>query len=239
MHDAIRRFRYVAAIALATGIAFGVDPPDLRINVTSGLIETVDATWSGNNFNVRFTETTGSGQLLNSAILTSNTANDVDPRVAVAPGGDILVVWWRDLAKDAVQYRKRSAATGAWGVEKAAGAATEANSHPRIVYDAGKAWVAYQIQNSKSKSIGAQIIDDDPEPFRTIVATTNRINDLDIQITSESSHLWLSWIDNGLRMGYVEYDHQTQLWSLPLYEPYFEDSVAAARARIRQSVLGL
>jgi len=238
MHDAIRRYSVIAAIALASASAFGVDPPDLCVSTLSGLIETVDATWSGNNFNVRCTETTSTGQQVSSTLVTTNAANDVDPRVAIAPSGDVLVVWWRDLTKDALVYRKRSLATGIWGPERVAGATSEGNSHPRVAYDGDTSWVAYEIQNSKSRSIGAQIIDDDPEPFRTIVATSTRVSDLDIRLNTEAKHLWVSWIDNGWRVGWAEYNHQKQYWSVPVYEPYDEDSVAAARSRIRNYVLG-
>jgi hypothetical protein len=239
MRNANRRFLVVAAVVLASAAAFGVDAPDLRVNATAGLIETVDATWSGKDFNVRCTETTTLGLQLSSTVLTTNAANDIDPRVAIAPAGDVLVVWWRDLSKDALIYKKRSAATGAWGLERMAGVATESNSHPRIAYDGAKSWVAYEIQNSNSRSIGVQIIDDDPEPFRSIIATTSRVADLDVQLSVEASHLWVSWIDNSRRVGYAVYDHQKQLWSAPAYEAYLDDSVAAARSRIRGYVLGL
>ena len=79
MRNAIRRFSVMAAFALASVAVFGVDPPDLRINTVTGLIETVDATWSGSNFNVRLTEVTTAGVLTTSYVVTANAANDLDP----------------------------------------------------------------------------------------------------------------------------------------------------------------
>src|SRR5262245_60684677 len=89
-----------AAIVLASTTAFGVDPPDARVNPVSSLIETVDAAWVGNNYNVRYTSTTTDGQQTTSYFLTTNAANDIDPRLAIAPNGDTAVVWWRDLGTD-------------------------------------------------------------------------------------------------------------------------------------------
>ena len=238
MHSGIRPYSVIAAIVLASAAAFGVDPPDLRINGVSGLIEAVDATWSGSNFNVRHTLVTGAGQQRASFLLTANAANDVDPRIAIAPNGDVAVAWWRDLATDALVYRKRSFATGAWSLERAAGIASESSNRPRVVYAGDRPWVAYQIQNAKARSVGAQIIDDDPEPIRSIVATTAYSGDLDIQLNAESKHLWVTWIDNASNVGYAEYVYEKQFWSVPAQESFAVDSVSAARSRIRGRVLG-
>ena len=111
MHNAIRPLAVIAAIVLTTAVASIVDPPDVSVNTVSGLIETVDAAWSGTNYNVRSTQVTSAGEQLSSTILTANTANDVDPRLTISPSGDVLVAWWRDLATDAVIYRKRALVT--------------------------------------------------------------------------------------------------------------------------------
>jgi len=238
MHDAIRRWSVIAAIVLSSAAAFGVDPPDLRINAVSGLIETVDATWSGSNYDVRYTEVTSAGRQTASSLLSSSASNDVDPRIASAQNGDVVVAWWQVLATDAVIYRKRSIATGAWSLERAAGLPGESSSHPRVVYDGDEPWVAYQIQNFKTRSVGAQIIDDDPEPFRTIVATTGYTGALDIEINAESSHLWVTWMDNASNVGYAEYSYDKRLWSVPAREPIATGSVSAAISRIRDRLLG-
>ena len=239
MHSSIRPCSVIAAIVLASAAALGVDPPDLRINGVSGLIETVDATWSGSNFNVRYTLVTGAGQQRASSLLTANAANDVDPRIGIAPNGDVVVAWWRDLATDALVYRKRTFTTGAWSLERAAGVATESSSRPRVVYAGDRPWVAYQIQNAKARSVGVQIIDDDPEPIRSIVATTSYSGDLDIRLNAEMRHLWVTWIDNASNVGFAEYVYEKQLWSVPALEPFSADSAAAARSRIRDRILGL
>jgi hypothetical protein len=235
---AIRTSWILATVGLAAAAPLVVDPPDVELNAATGLIETVDAMWSGSNFNVRFTEVTVAGELTYTFLLTSNSANDVDPRIACAANGDLVVVWWRDLTTDALIFRKRSLVSGTWSLEKPLGAVNESSSHPRVVYVGGKSWVVYQIQKSGTRSVGAQIIDDDSEPMRSIVATTNYGGDLDLQITYEGGHLWTTWIDSASRVGYSEYNFTTQLWSGVAVESYGSDSVAAARARIRSRVLG-
>jgi hypothetical protein len=240
MHDAIRRQFAIAAIVLTPTVALCIDAPDLRINPVSELVEVVDAAWSGSNYNVRYTQVTPDGEQRASTLLTTNTANDNDPRIDSTPTGDAIVVWWRDAKVDAVIYRKRKLDSGVWGPERVVGRTTESGSHPRIVLSNGVPWVAYQIQNSKTRSIGASIIDSDPEPFlRVIIGTTTFTGDLDIQIESELDHLWVTWIDNATSVGFSEYDSQTGLWSLPRYESFAGETVTAARERIRENVLDI
>ena len=124
--------------------------------------------------------------------------------------------------------------SGAWSTRRET--PIESNSHPRVVF-ADQPWVAYQIQNVKTRSIGAQIIDDDPEPFRSIIATTGFTGNLDIQLNSEASHLWVTWIDSGSNVGFAEFSFDKNEWSVPVMEPFVSDSAAAARARIRERVL--
>ena len=236
-HAAIRSYCMAAAVALAPIALAGVDPPDVRINGTSGLIETVDATWSGTNYNVRYTVVDGSGLVSSSQLLTTHSADDLDPRIVISGTGNAYVAWWRDVATDVVVYRKHNFATGAWTYERPVGLATESNSRPRIVYAANKAWVAYQIQNMKSRSVAAQIIDDDPEPIRSIVGTTSFSGNLDIQLQFEVGHLWVTWIDTSSRVAYAQYDYARYAWSAVSFEPFSADSIAAARARIRAVVL--
>src|SRR5262245_47468801 len=138
MRNVIRPLAVIAAVVVTTAVTPVVDPPDVCLNGVTGLIETVDASWSGSNYNIRSTQVSLTGEQLSSTVLTSNAANDVDPRVVVTPSGDALVVWWRDLSTDALVYRKRSIGTGAWGPERPAGAANESNSRPRIVSFGGK-----------------------------------------------------------------------------------------------------
>ena len=237
MHNAIRRQFVVAAIVLSSAAALCVDAPDLQINAVSQLIEVVDAAWSGSNYNVRYTQMMPNGESKGSTLLSSHSANDNDPRISSAPDGDTVVVWWRDLKTDLVIYRKRTLLTGIWGSEQVVGRTTESGSRPRVVSSDRDYCIAYQIQNLKSRSVGVQIIDDDPEPFRSIIATTLYSGDLDMQVDAEMSHLWVTWIDSASNVGYSEFDSQSRLWALPTFEPFASDSVAAARSRIREHVL--
>jgi hypothetical protein len=228
----------LAVVGWSCWAAFAVDPPDVRINPATGLIETVDATWSGTGYDVRHTVSNGKGQIYSSTLLSSSKLNDLDPRIAVLSSGGAYVAWWRDTTPNVTVFRARTGATGSWGSERTVGFTSESNSHPRLANDGIHVWVAYQIQSSKERSVGAQIIDDDPEPVRTIIATTSYTGDLDIQLPAEAGHLWVTWIDTAQRVGYSEYLHDKGFWTIPAYESSAGDSTSAARARIRGRILG-
>lgn len=238
MTAAARSCAVVAALTWGSSALFAVDPPDLRVNPVSGLIEAVDATWSGNNYDVRYTVVSGAGRQASSRLVTSNVANDVDPRIALSPGGDACVSWWRDTTPSVVVYRKRAYVAGTWGVERTAGYSSESNSRPRLAYAGDKLWVVYQIQNAKSRGVGVQIIDDDPEPVRSIIATSYNMGELETELHSEGGHLWVTWIDTTQRVGYSEFVYNKGLWSVPGYESFSGDSASDAIARIRARVLG-
>lgn len=239
MHDAIRPGLVVAAIVLASAAALVVDAPDLRINPVSGVIETVDATWSGSNFDVRYTGVMPDGAKAEWLLLTTNAANDLDPRIETTPTGDVTVVWWRDASVAKLVCRRRSFKTGVWEFEHFVGLATESNTRPRLIYAGDHLWMAYQVLNGKTRSVGVQIIDDDPEPIRSIIATTSYTGDLDIRIEAQSGHLWVSWIDSASLVGYSEFNVTTGSWSQPYRESYTDGMVVQARDRIRTRVLGL
>lgn len=236
-HAAMRSYCVAAAIALASIALAGVDPPDVRINGLSGLIETVDATWCGTNYNVRHTVIDGYGETTSSIFLSKHVADDLDPRIIISGAGNSYVAWWRDAATDLVSFRKRNYDTREWSSERTVGLSTESNSRPRLVYAGGKVWVAYQIQNAKSRSVGAQVIDDDPEPTRSVLGTTSFPADLDVQLQFESGHLWVTWIDTSSRVAYVQYAYDKRAWNAVDYESFSADSIQAARARIRGIVL--
>ena len=236
---AIRTSWILATVGLAAAAQIAVDPPDVELNPATGLIEAVDATWAGNNYNVRFTEGTAAGEMTFSLSLTTHPANDLDPRIACTAKGDVVVVWWRDLTTDAIIYRKRTLGVG--GV-----VAREADGSRRTKAEAARGsstWAArrgwpIRFRRPDRGRVGAQVIEDDSEPTRTIVATTAYTGNLDIQLTYESGHLWITWIDSASRVGYSEYNPTTLLWAAAAVESYAPDSIAAARARIRARILG-
>jgi hypothetical protein len=217
------------------------DAPDSHVNNISGTIETADTPWSGTNYNVRHVINSGNGNSLLITMLSSDTLNNLGARVLInSVNGDSWVAWWRDTAIDQVIVRKRSNATGAWTAARAQSAALDGSRHPSVAFDGTRPWIAFEDDVvGGGTRLEAKVIEDDPAPFvtATVVGTTSNTGATDVLIQAESGRLWLSWVDSATQVGWSRYDYGTSMWSAPAFESYASDSVAAARGRIRSSVL--
>src|SRR5262245_12533772 len=102
-----------AAVAISvlagasTGILIASDPPDSKINPQSSYIEVVDSTLSGGDYDIRHGIKVSPDDPPQATWLTSNSTDDIGPRVAIASNGDVFVVWWRDTTTDQVYLRER------------------------------------------------------------------------------------------------------------------------------------
>lgn len=226
-------------IALVTvGSAWATDPPDSKVNPNNNQIETVDEVTSSGNANVRLVETPSGGGYPNVTVLTTDSADDKGPRIAISSGGATSIVWWRDGATDEVFIKQRSAPGQSFGSETRMSESGESSRSPRVVHVGSHLVVAYLFDQSGGGLAIAAIDDEDiPFPSRTVVGNSTYGGDLDLLLTSESGSIWLTWIDSSTHVAWSEYNTSTQTWSSVQSESYASDSVAAARGRIRTTVL--
>lgn len=235
------RFACWILIALAlVGLSIQAHtPPDSTVNPQTGFIETVDARWSGVNWEIRRSVDPGPGQSITNEDVCIDSNDDVDPRLDISAAGNTWVTWWRDLSTDQVHIRKHTLATKTWGSDRLISSENEDSHNPEIAYDGTSPWVAYEVHGASSQSIAVGIISDEPDPIgvRTILRTTSYSGDADVDIHAEGGHLWVTWVDSGSHVGWSE--HDANGWSVPSYESYSGSSVAAARSSIRAAVLGL
>ena len=172
---------FLVSAALTTGAAALVapvaEPPDSLGNTVSGAIETADTPWSGTSYDVRHVINPGGGRPLIIKVLTTDTRDDLGPRLAVNPvNGDSWVAWWRHGSIDQVIVRRRINATGAWTAEAVQSASTESSRHPSIAFEGSRGWIAFEVGNAGGGTLlEAKVIEDDPAPFvaATVVATTS------------------------------------------------------------------
>ncbi len=227
-----------ALCALVGVLSFAADPPDAAVNPQSGLVEVVDSVFANRGLHIRHTTILGSGRL-GSELLTSASARDSDPRLAIAPNGDTLVTWSRSTNPPQVLVMTRSYATQTWSAEQVISDPSQASRHPRIVYDGTQAWVAYEADTGGATSIDVAGGGDYPAPWPegAPVASTTFTGNRDLTMSSETGHLWVTWVDANTTVGWVAYDSVSRTWSWPKYESYANDSVSAARARIRNEIL--
>ena len=173
------------------------------------------------------------------AIDPPSIADDLSPKFAVDSYGEAWVTWWCDLTTDQVHLRKYSFETMSYGPDRVVSGGTENARNPEIAYDGIDMAIAYEVHGATGTSIKAGIIADEPDPIPTVtLRTTTYAGPLSVQIQSEASHLWVTWIDDGSYVGWSEFSYATQQWSAPAYSCYTGSSVAAVRGAIQASVMG-
>ncbi len=227
-----------ALCALVGVLSFAADPPDAAVNPQSGLVEVVDSVFANRGVHIRHTTVLGSGRL-SSELLTNSSAKDTDARVVIAPNGDTWVTWCRGTSPPQILVMTRDYATLTWSAEQVISDRSEASRRPRIVHDGTQAWIAYEVDSGGGTSIDVAGGGDYPAPWPegAPVAATTYTGSRDLTMTAETGHLWVTWIDTNATVGWVAYDYVSRTWSWPEYESYANDSVSAARDRIRNEIL--
>lgn len=241
----MRQLTIVMIVALGLGASFGVskagDPPDSEVNPVSGFIESVDSKWENSSWSIRYVVDEGQGQALTSEWLTDASGTDKSPRIAIRTDGDTGGVWWRDTTDDEVVFRMRDLATKTWSAAKQASTAGEGSRNPEMVTDGFTFWIAFELDAAGGGTgIAVNGISDSAEPFptRTLLDTTTFAGDTDVMAHADSGETWVTWVHSGNDVGWSQYDSGTELWSLPGYESYANDTIKAARQRISDEVLG-
>jgi len=228
----------VLFVAIGTPCVHASQPPDARVNLQSGMIEISDPVWAGDNYDIRYVVT--SGEMIQASDVTTHPADDLRPRMAIAPNGDAYVVWWRDVATTQVLVRRHNHADGTWSAESVLNSADVPGRNPEIVHDGSDVWVAFVEQAALETIIRVSAIEDSPDPFGVVadVASTDFDGDIDLAIHAASGHLWITWTDSDLDVAWIEYDHASATWSTVDYDSYSADSAKHALERIRTTILG-
>ena len=214
--------------------------PDLEVNPATGYIESVESTVVGSNYDVRLVVDEGEGGSRSVLVLTTDSADDQRPRLAIRGNGESWVVWWRDSSTDGIYFRHRDLNTGSWTAETRISLDGESSRRPEIVHDGLSTLIAYEFDSGIHTAIAVVGIGDSPEPFptRTVLATTSLSGAVGVLAHSVSGHVWVTWAHSTQDVGWCEYDKTALQWGPVNYEPYATGGVPAATDRIQATVLG-
>lgn len=216
--------------------SWAADSPDLEVNPVTGLIELVDVAPNEGD-RVRHVEDPGQGGERVDSLVSSNAA--AGSRIAIKLTGESWAVW-QDTETEEIRYAFRDPVTKAWSAEAILSNSGEMCRHPSIVHNGTETWIAYEVQDGSVTSIAATGIIDSPEPFPTssVVGTTSLAGTPEVRLHSESGQVWVTWVHSATDVGWSEYDHATNLWSAPQFEPYDRSTADDARQAVRNRVLG-
>jgi hypothetical protein len=194
-------------------------------------------TWSyrgGSDHDVALAVWTATGW--QTQFLTSDRANELDPRVFAAPDGSLHATWW--VPAGDVYYL--SNAGGDWGVPQRISSNPSLGRRPSVAIWRGSVLVAYE----RDAGPGAQEVacavlapDGPTAPFGAF--TVARTQPLDVILHVSGSRLWMDWKQSATEIAYSVRGEQA--WSRPATVPWTDPSWLGereARARVRELVLG-
>ena len=234
----------ITTVFMVLSVALGVpclgadESPDARVNPQTAVIEIADPVWAVDNYDILYV--VAPGERSRSTAVTTHPADDLRPRMAIAPDGDAYVVWRRDVATPQVLIRRHNHTDDTWSAESVLSGADLPGRDPEIVHDGSDPWVAFAEESPLETRIKVGAIQDGPDPFGVLaeIASTDHDGDIELGLNATSGHLWVTWTDSDLDVAWAEYDYNSAIWSSVDYESYADDSTKHARERIRNTVLG-
>ncbi len=164
--------------------------------------------------------------------LSSDLADDLDPRVYVDSGGTIHVVWWVPGTPDRIRYVNGTPGNWSSAIDLAA-----VGRRPSIGDFGGNLAVAYERPTPEGQEIvvttlGGHAADE-------AVATILGPERLDPVLSQEAGRVWVAWKHSDLQLGYSEWIGGT--WTAPLFVSWSDPGWIGeqnAREAVRQAVLG-
>ena len=240
---AARVHGFVAVVALTLTLVMVAAPIhasaiDSHINPSTGNVEVVDSVLLSGDYEIRHVIDMGQGNY-ETTFLTANADDELEPRILIESDGTVHVAYWRDTATLKAIVRTYDPVTDAWSAERELNGSAGGKA-PEMAHDGSDPWFVFETAESAGSGVDVGIITDDPDPINTVRLGTNDGSlAADPIIVAESGALWVTWVDDDTYVAWSEYDPSNDSWSTVQLESYASDDVAAARARVRDDVLGL
>jgi hypothetical protein len=170
--------------------------------------------------------------------VTASTADERDPRVALAPDGTLHVTWWIEDGGGTVLLATREAGATGWGPPVVVSLPGEAARRPAVVVE-GPLRVAYERVSAvdgtavdlvvrRRTAEGAFVVEH--------VASAGWEGPLDPQLHAVESHLWLDWKDAPDKFCHAELvsGAWAQAGARPWNDPSWPGQEAARKAIARE-----
>jgi hypothetical protein len=215
------------------GAGRGDGRPDIAMDPVTRWPHVVWAYNNGDDYDIAYSRWDGDGWL-ETEFLTSNAANEIDPRIHVDSDA-VYVVWWEEGARS-VWFVKQRRLSG-WEVPE------QVNEHPgmrpSVATWGGTVLVTAESEDGQggrgivlSRRLGQGDFDAE------IVGATSEDLALDVVLHVERDQLWMDWKRSGTEFAYSEFagDAWTPAATLP-WTDHSWIAVEQLRLRIRNLVL--
>ena len=171
--------------------------PSVVTDVNTGLVA---ASWSRNSVNgfdivaSRFV----AGAWTLPQVVAASSANELDPRLMVDPGGSVHMLYWVDGATPQVFHRVAPSDLSSWSAPVLVSQPGVASCRPVSAFYNGDLRVAYEVHNFGNGNTPRQVVlarFEDGAFVPEVVAMTNNLGEVRPQVHSHAGRLWVDWID--------------------------------------------
>ena len=185
-----------------SGASRGDGRPDVAIDAVSNSPHVVWAYHNGSSHDIAYSRWTGD-EWLPTELLTSGSANEIDPRIFVDEN-TIYVVWWETGSEKVwLVTRPRD---GEWQPSESVSQALQTGMRPSVVSWQGTVLVAAE----EDDGLGGKLILLSTRQGQGVYATetvgsVSADHDLDVVLHAEQGKLWLDWRHSDVEFAYSEF----------------------------------
>jgi len=217
------------------GAARGDGRPDAAIHPDTLWPHVVWAWEAGTDHDIAYTSWNGTGWDEHE-FLTATVENDLDPRVFIASGGTIYVVWWV-AGDEQVWLSSRATGFSTWEEPEPVTGLVDAGRRPSVTATGGVVRTAYERDASPAGQevvvatrIGEGVYDIE------VVAITQSNKALTVILHDEAGIQWIDWRHSDGEFAFSVYVKGS--WSSLTTLPWVDDSWARAE-EVRRVIRGI
>ena len=211
-------------------------PPSMLVNPVSKHVLVAWARRSDTQYDVVLSVHDGTGWSAPAVLAGDPVESELDPHLALGPGGAVHLVYWVEGATRTVLHRQAPADLSTWSAPVSVSASGEDACRPSAVVHGGELLVAYEVHDygfggTPRQVVVSRSVEGGFEP--QVVAITHNADEVWVRIHSHAGRLWVDWLDAA---GEVAWTRQsTSGWQPVAIEPYgsLEDRDYFVRGRVR------
>lgn len=215
--------------------------PDVFYHQTDNRPYVVWAYDNGPDHDIAFAQWTDTGWSAEQ-FLTSDTDDELDPRVFIGSDDETYVVWWVDGPDPRVMLTSRTTNLTAWEIPVRVSPPGEIAQRPTVAVHQGVLRVAYQrhagIEPTSARELVVRRFDADRGFLEEHVVSVPRGDRLDPMLHVESGRLWMDWKHTDTRFGSAELVNAN--WTAPTQYGWSDPSwvgVESMRKIVRRNLL--
>jgi hypothetical protein len=193
--------------------------PDVAIDPTTGWPLVSWAYWAGTDYDIAYAEWEGL-DWSEVDFITSSVENQLDPRSHIDEAGRVRTVWWEQVQSGKLYLAVREPGEALWTTPQLI---HQSGRRPSVVPDGEDLLVAFEEDGPRTtQRVSLLTLLADGGSQEITLATTDRIEPLDVIIHEAGGVFWMEWKHSDEFFAYSV--RSAEGWSDPVMVPWTEHS---------------